>query len=217
MKIRVLTTLFLVFISCKNVTKTDTEQIKTEQIKADVDSTELKIKTTENQNGNKNLNSFLENPIDLQNFKKLKNSNLTTTGVDNGMNYHFHPKFKDSIYYSYNYPTKNFKDARKIDRILVFKYGKGKHKYDDESEILIELRIFNKDSDLGKANLVGLSKTELESKFGVDYLTLDNKMIYSYKDKVLILILDNSKVKSFRYIKLSTEKIDKNLIEHITK
>jgi hypothetical protein len=42
MKIRLLTTLFLVFISCKNATEK-----KTEQLQIEIDSSELKIKTVE--------------------------------------------------------------------------------------------------------------------------------------------------------------------------
>ena len=210
MKIRILTTLFLVFISCKNVTEKETEQVEIL-----IDSTELKTEIVNKPTENFNLNSFLENPIDLQSFKKSKNINYTTTGVSSGMNYHFHPKIKDSIFYTYNYPTENFTDSKRIDQVLVFKYGNNKHTYDDESEILIELRIFNKDSDLGKANLVGFTKTELESEFGIDYLVLESGIAYSKENKVLILEFDNSKVKSYRYLKLNTENVDKDLIQQI--
>ena len=99
MKIRVLTTLFLVFISCKNVTEKESEQVQIV-----VDSTGLKIQTIEKKPENLVLTSFLEIPIDLQEFKKQKNRNVTTT-VTNGMNYHYHPKNKDSIFYSYNFIT----------------------------------------------------------------------------------------------------------------
>lgn len=209
MKIRVLTTLFLVFISCKNVTEKESEQVQIV-----VDSTGLKIQTIEKKPENLVLTSFLEIPIDLQEFKKQKNRNVTTT-VTNGMNYHYHPKNKDSIFYSYNFITQNI-GQRGINEVIVFKYGENKQKYEDESETLIELRIFNNDSDLGKANLIGLSKTDLEKVFGFDYLTLDNQIVYSNKNKVLIIELDSSKVKSYRYIKLSSEKIDKDLIRQIT-
>nr|WP_321222448.1 hypothetical protein [uncultured Psychroserpens sp.] len=212
MKIKVLTILILVLISCRNVTKKETEQVE-----IIIDSTELKIETSKKQTENIKLNSFLENPIDLQGFKTLKNINYTTTGVSNGMEYHLNPKFKDSIFYNYNYPTVNFKNYKKTNRVLVFKYGKNKHTYDDKTEILIELSIFNKDSDLGKANLVGLSQTELESEFGADYLTLENRIIYSHKNKVLIIELKNSRVKSFNYIKLNTENIESDLIRKIVK
>lgn len=162
-----------------------------------------------------NLTSFLENPIDLQEFKN-KTSRDVTTSVTNGMDYHFHPKIKDSLFYSYNFisPVNN---QLNINEIVVFKYGKNQHNYEDKTEILIELNIKNKDSDLGKANLIGLSKTELEleSEFGNDYLAVNNRMAYSNKNKVLILELDSSKVKSYRYIKLNTEKIDADLIGQI--
>jgi len=179
---------------------------------------EIEIVKSKNEPANNTkLASFLENPIDLQSFKKVKNINYTTTSVSNGMDYHFQPIIKDSIFYTYNYPVKNFTDSNKIDQVIVFKHGKNKHTYDDKTEILIELRIFNKDVDLGKANLVGLTKMELESEFGTDYLTLGNRITYSNKNKILILEIENSEVKSYRYIKLNTEKIDTNLIEQIIK
>ncbi len=271
MNIRVLTILFLVFISCKNVTEKENEQqkmivnltelekkysdLKThfgeENIQIDyygdsfnkirithiptgkiklgekhstqienavqaLEKLKMELISKSEIKSNSILVEFLKNPIDLQEFKKKKNINYTTTSVSNGMDYYFQPEIKDSIFYTYNYPIENFKDSKRIDKVLVFKYGKNKHTYDDETEILIELRIFNEDSDLGKANLVGLSKTELESEFGTDYLTLDKRIIYSNKNKVLILEIENSKVKSFNYIKLSTEKIDTDLIRKIT-
>jgi len=208
MKIRFLTILFLAFISCKNVTGK-----KTEKVEIKIDSTELKIEKVEKQSENLKLNSFLENPIDLQEFKAKKNRNVTTS-VNNGLEHQYHPKFKDSIFYGYNFITDNI-GTKGVNEIVVFKYGENKHKYEDETEILIELRIFNKDSDLGKANLIGISKTELESEFGIDYLTLDNRIVYSNKNKVLILELEKSKIKSYNYIKLSTKKIDIDLIRKI--
>ncbi|MEL0457602.1 hypothetical protein WJN01_15280 [Flavobacteriaceae bacterium SZ-1-7] len=204
--------LFLVFLGCKNATEK-----KTEQVQIVVDSTGLKIEKVEKPTKNPNLISLLENPIDLQNFKNLKNPNYVTTSVTNGTDYYFNPKIKDSIFYVYYYPTEDFTDPRKIDRIVVFKFGENKHRYDDKTETLIEFSIFNKDSDLGKANLIGLSKTELESEFGNDYLTFENGIAYSNKNKVLILEMDSSKVKSYRYLKLNTEKIDKELIGQIIK
>lgn len=163
------------------------------------------------------LEKFLENPINLEVFKKLKSRDYITTSVSNGADYYFLPKFEDSIFYTYYYPVKNFNDSKQIDQIVVFKYGKNKHTYEGETEILIELRIFNKDLDLGKANLVGLTKTELESEFGVNYLNFENGIAYSNKNRVLILELESSKVKSYRYIKLSAEKIDNDLLGQIIK
>ncbi|WP_225037347.1 hypothetical protein [Winogradskyella sp. SM1960] len=188
---------------------------ETEQVQIVVDSTGLKIETVEKNPKNLKLTSFLENPIDLQEFKN-KTKRDVTTSVTNGMEYHFHPKINDSIYYSYNFIS-TINRPIEINEIIVFKYGKNQQRYEDKTEILIELKINNKDSDLGKANLIGLSKTELESEFGTNYLTLDNGIAYSNENKVLIIELEDSKVKSFRYIKLSTEKIDKDLIEQIIK
>ena len=210
MRIVILIILFFVCIGCRNATEKEAEQVQIV-----VDSTGLIIKTVEKQTDNSKLTSFLENPIDLQEFKNLKKMRFTAS-VTNGTEYYYKPKIRDSIFYVYYYPSEEIKPDG-IDQIVVFKYGKNKHTYEDETETFIELKIFNKDSDLGKANLVGISKTELETEFGFDYLILDNRIVYSNKNKVLILELDNSKVKSFNYIKLSTKKINSDLIGRIIK
>ena len=99
MKIGVLSILFLVFLSCKNATEKETEQVQIV-----VDSTGLKIETVEKNSENLKLTSFLENPIDLQEFKTKKNRNVTTS-VNNGLEYQYHPKINDSIFYGYNFIT----------------------------------------------------------------------------------------------------------------
>lgn len=214
MKVRTLTILFIVFLSCKNVTEKKLNETKSDRFELlpEPDKAEK-----EKYLKNLNLTSLLENPIDLQKFKKSKDRSHTTTTVSNGTGYYFEPKINDSIFYTYNYPTENFINPKRIDQIVVFKYGKNKHKYEDETEILIELRIFNKDLDLGKANLVGLTKMELESEFGANYLVFENGIVYSNKNKVLILELKNSKVNSYRYIKLNSNKIDVDLIGTVIK
>ncbi|WP_197022129.1 hypothetical protein [Sediminibacter sp. Hel_I_10] len=160
--------------------------------------------------------NFSKNPIDILAYKKKKEMRFTTS-ITSGTEFYFKPKIEDSIFYVYYYPAEKFDDPKKIDQIIVYKHRENKHKYEDQTEILIELRIFNKDADLGEANLIGFSKIELESKFGNDFLTFDNGITYSNKNKLLILELDNSKVKSYRYIKLNTEEINNGLIEQILK
>ena len=133
-------------------------------------------------------------------------------------NYYWNPKFNDSIFYSYTFlPNDSFKSKIELLEIIVFKYGKNKHSWEDKTEIMIELKVQAQDSILSNANLVGLTKTELESEFGSDYLTFDNRIVYSNKNKVLILELDNSNVISFNYVKLNTEKLDSDLIRQIIK
>jgi hypothetical protein len=124
MKVRVLITLFLVITSCKNVTEKETEQVKIV-----IDSTGLKIKTTKKQSENLNLTSFLENPIDLQEFKKKKKSSLST--VKNGTEYYWNPKIKDSIFYSYLFlPNDPFQSKIEQLEIVVFKFGGNKHTWE---------------------------------------------------------------------------------------
>ncbi len=63
------------------------------------------------------MTSLLENPIDLQGFKKKKNRNITTS-ISNGMEYHYHPEFNDSIFYVYNFITESNKPIG-INEIVV--------------------------------------------------------------------------------------------------
>lgn len=213
MKSRILVVLILICLSCKKTEENKPDKLKSDRFELLPEPDKVE---REKYLKNKNLTSFLENPIDLQEFKKKKGMRFTSS-VTNGTQYYFIPKIKDSTFYTYYYPAENFTDSKRIDQIIVFKYEKNKHSYDDNTEMLIELRIFNKDGKLGKANLVGLTKTELESKFGDNYLAVDDGIIYSNNNKVLILELNNSKVKSYRYIKLNSNKIDTELINQITK
>ncbi|MEM5567092.1 hypothetical protein WNY78_18365 [Psychroserpens sp. AS72] len=212
MKLGSLIILFLVCLSCKNENENKSNSTNSERFELvpepDKDEREKYEK-------NLNLTSFLENPIDLQEFKNKTKRDVTTT-VTNGLEYYFHPKINDSIFYSYNFIS-TVNRQLEINEIVVFKYGKNQHNYEDKTEILIELKIKSNDSDLGKANFIGLSKTDLESEFGNDYLTFDSGIAYSNKNKVLIIELEESKVKSLRYIKLNTEKINTELIGQIMK
>ena len=208
MRLGIIITFIFTCISCKNVTEKESKQAKIV-----VDSTGLKTQTVEKQTENLKLISFLENPINLQAFKKLKKMHFTTS-VASATDYYFNPKISNSIFYVYYYPSEEI-ILKEIDQFVVFKYGENKHTYNDETEILIEFRIFNKDSDLGKANLVGLTKIELETKFGDEYLTLENRIVYSNNNKALVIELDSSKVKSYKYLKLNTEKVDNDLIRQI--
>lgn len=163
---------------------------------------------------NEKLISFLEHPIDLLTFKKKKETLFTST-VINGTEFYFNPEKKDSVFYSYSYPIENYVSSKEFTQIVVFKHGVNKHRYEDKSETLIEIQVFKKDLDLGRANFVGVSQTELETRFGKNHLTFDRGIVYSHKDKILILELNNSKVHSYRYIKLNREKIDNDLIRQI--
>ena len=208
MKIRILTIVISAFLSCKNAPEKEPKEVP-----IIVDSTESKTEKKDAPVKNSKLISFLENPIDLQEFKAKKGREVTTS-VKNGLKYQYHPKISDSIFYGYNFMTDRI-GPKGVNSIVVFKFGENQHRYEDETEILIEMRIFNKDSDLGKANLIGRSKTELVSEFGIDYLTFAKGIAYSNNNKVLILQFDQSKVSSYCYVKLSSNKIDTDLIQQI--
>lgn len=187
-------------------------QDKSEPVQSNIEIIESKTEPTINEK----LKRFLENPIDLKDYKSIKKQSLSS--ATNGLDYYFKPEINDSIYYHYTtFPNDSlWSEIAPID-IIVFKYGNKKHLWNDDAEILIEFTVFGNDHDLKKANLVGTTKAKLESNFGVEYKNFDNLIVYSDKNKALIIELENSKVKWFRYIKLNTENIDGELIKKIMK
>src|SRR5690606_7314744 len=136
MKIGSLIILFLVCLSCKNETENKSNSTNSERFELvpepDKDEREKYEKKL-------NLTSFLENPIDLQEFKNKTKRDVTTT-VTNGLEYYFHPKINDSIFYSYNI-INTVNRQLEINEIVIFKYGKNQDNYEDKTEILIELKI----------------------------------------------------------------------------
>jgi hypothetical protein len=200
--------IILLIVSCQNVTRDQNIQKNNEN------TNELKVESALQKTNKLVANSFLENMIDFQKFKEVKSLRFTTTVTQNKA-FYFTPEINDSIYYLYNYLPEKYKSSFKEDNAIVFKYGKNQHTYEDDTEILLELSIYNEDSNLGSINLVGLSQTDLISKFGSHYEMFDNFMVYSNKQTILLIELNNSKAQSFRYIKLNTEIINQDLINQI--
>ena len=182
--------------------------------KKDIEKTESQINSPNfnKEINNSELNLFLENPIDLIDYKNHQ-KNWTST-VSSGQPYYEKFEFKDSIFYSYNYVIEKL-DLKRLDEIIVFKFGENKHRYNDKTEKLIELNIFNQDSILKKADLVGLTNSLIESKFGKENFKIDNEFIYFNENKLLILTIKDDKVDSYKYLRLNTDKIDKELIKKI--
>lgn len=203
MKLVALSLFYLFILGCKNGTINQSESVELSS----------QIEPKEKENKSPKLIAFLEHPIHLKAFKEKKKKGVTTS-VSNGSGYYLKPNISDSIFYVYNYLSAKI-NPREVNQIVVLKYGANKNYYEDENEILIELKITSEDIDLEKANLIGLTKTELESEFGTDHMTFYNRIVYSNSNKVLIVEFEDSKVKSFRYVKLNSTNISEDLINQI--
>ncbi|WP_040281004.1 hypothetical protein [Psychroserpens damuponensis] len=211
MKFKVLFLLVLVCVSCKDATENTLDDLKSDRFELLPEPDNAEKETFYKH---LRLTKFLENPIDLQEFKLKKGQSLSS--VTNGLDYHFQPDIKDALFYRYGaFPFQNSKDKIAPIDIIVFKHGINKHNWNDTTELLIEFTVSGKDDDLKSANLVGLTTTELELQFGSDYQLSDNKMVYTMGNKALIIELQNSKVTWFKYIKLNTEDITNELIKQI--
>lgn len=171
---------------------------------------------TNHSNDVQYLNSFLENPIDLQTFKKKSDRQYITTSVYGASNYHVKPKGKNGIFYSYDFSRKT-KNGHNINSIIVFKKGEQHHLFNDDDETIIELNIVFQDANLKEANLVGLSKEVLITKFGEHFRKVGNHLVFSNQNKILLLEISNGVVKKYKYVSLNTSVINEDLIQKLIK
>ncbi|MFA0962232.1 hypothetical protein AB9P05_10520 [Roseivirga sp. BDSF3-8] len=163
---------------------------------------------------NERLLSFLEDPLDLQTFKTVKGSSLSS--VTNAASYQYTPKYDDYVYYCYSaFPNGTNPATYSPIEVTVLKSGERKHTWDDANEILIGFTVIGKDDDLKEANLYGLRKAEVESRFGVDYRVLEDVLVYSNENNVLMIQLEDSEVKKFSYARLNTGIIDEALLRQM--
>jgi len=202
---KIKTIIFLIILltfSCKQKEQKDLDKNQSQ-----IDSINLNEKIHKSE-----LSLFLENPIDLINYKKGK-TDWTSSGGTSGFLYYFNPQKENGMYYNYYYPNDNSSPIN-FDNLVVYKIDKNKY-YNDNSDRLIEMNIFSKDSILKKADLVGLKTSQIETKYGKENFRIDNDFIFFIENKLLILTIKNDEIDSYKYLRLNTDKIDKELIKKI--
>ena len=164
------------------------------------------------------LIDFLNNPIDLIDFKSIKTT--SNSGSRNRKKYHLKPdSINDFIYYLYSafWADSTSEELLSPTKILVLKYGSGKNEWDDKNEMLIELRVFGSDIDLKSANIVGLPVDTILSRFGKGYQKWDSRLIYCVENNLLILNTLQDTIIDYRYLRLNTNKVDSLLIQEVLK
>jgi hypothetical protein len=160
----------------------------------------------------KNLLQFLENPLDLVQYKKAKGiSNNGAARKPAGAKTYHKPPDQGFYYQYFNFPI--FGEEKRGDIaprealgdivVVVYKFGRTVGDYYDHREVLIELSACARDCDLMAANLVGLDVRTITERFGTDCIRKDDMMIYHANRKALVLSVTDGRVRWFRYVRLN--------------
>lgn len=171
------------------------------------------------------IDSFLLEPFDLYNFKKIKGS--SNSGFRHGKSYQHQPS-KKGIYYDFFFFSGmigyiGFEKANLVRNedgltITTFK-PEGPHQqlYDDPNEILIEVKARLNDPGLPELAFVGLDTTVIQNQLGPKNFEFSNCWIYTYKERALILRIEKGKVEWLRYIHMMEELTEGHLPKDIFK
>lgn len=226
----ILLCILIVFLSCNNTSQQNIDEVSSK--KASVASTdtipfkdtlqlpiETSKKTIEKLSSlDSSLprlsarDSFLLKPFDLYKFKrKVGQSN---SGGSGDHTYRYKPKYR-GMYYSFFmfsrlkvYYGNRKEDTLRLEglRIITYKpYGKYKNDYLDPTEELIEVVARFNNFDLPELAFVGLRKTEIIKKLGDPSFEKNNCLVYTFRDRALILNMKNDEVRWLKYVHLKFE------------
>jgi hypothetical protein len=160
---------------------------------------------------NKRRDELLDNPFDLQKFKKIKGQSNSGGAPKN--TYYFKPVTKGFYYrfmmfkpmagYIGEIPSNDIHYEGGLTVITYKPFGKYRSSYFDPTETLIEVVAIMNDQDLPELAFVGLDTVDIKKKLGDDFIRKENCFIY-YKDKnVLVLKIKGKKVEWLKYTRLN--------------
>ena len=203
--------LFILFSRCNTKNKNEFKQLDTvSQI-----DTVLKSELIYNEQ----LKNYLDKPLDFEKFRKQKNHNEQSHGINPKSDIYFKP---DTVGFYYRffmferpaiYSSDEWIELCKEDGIRVIVYMFGREIKSSVKKELIEIKSRVNDPDLLESNFVGMEKIEITSKFGKPYLETNSFLHYVYENKMISLNMLNDSVIYFRYLKTNM-KIDSNMIEN---
>ncbi len=208
-------TILLSIVSCDKKTKPQVDSLNNKSIlKISSDTNSVKDKSPIQVIGKVYyIDSFLLKPFDLYKFKnKVGRSN---SGGTEKKSYRFKPEY-EGVYYSFFMfsKLKGYLGSRKEDTlqredgltIITFKpFGKWQNDYFDPTEELIEVEAKFNSFYLPELAFVGLNKTDIKEHLGAPSFEINNCFVYTFRDRALILKLNNGKVNWLRYIHLKSE------------
>jgi len=200
----------VILLGCNNSNENvvnKTEEVSTELMKSD----SLSIEVEEKNSFNDSVSAYFNKPVD---FYKLKKATMHMhSGGDLILSNDFFHSVNDDRYVYYNYWAIEFDTADYIgrSRSLSFKVLKPwtentrEQYYETDNEILIGIKSKISWSGLEASNFVGQSAEQVKERFGEPNFNKNECVIYYLNDKLLVLKIDNGKVKWFKYIWLRTD------------
>lgn len=175
-------------------------------------ATVIKKQSNAGSPGQKNLLQFLENPLDLIQFKKAKGiSNNGAAQRPSGARTYHKPPERGFYYEYFNFPI--FGKDKRGDTpprealgdlvVVVYKFGQTVGDFYDTREVLIEISVKARDCDLMQTNLVGQDLKVITDRFGTDYIKKEDLTIFHANRQVLVLSAPDGMIQWFRYARLN--------------
>lgn len=153
-----------------------------------------------------NIDSFLQKPFDLYEFKKKKGG--ANSGGANVNNNYFKPKYK-GFYYRFflfggtgrcYFGKKTMAKVNGFKMITYKPFGEYEREYLDPKEELIYLRAFCNYKELPQLAFVGFDTTYAVNKLGNYTFKRKEWLIYTSNKKALVLKTKGSTVVELRYL-----------------
>lgn len=174
---------------------------------------------------NKVINNLLNNPFDLQKFKKKKGQ--SNSGGAPKKAYYYKPNEKGFMIRFMLFPpyggyivkdTTYFIKHPEAITIITFKpNGKHQDMFLDPNETLIEITLRLNDKDLPQLAFVGMDTTSIKEKLGSDFFRKDNCFIYANKKAALTLKISGKNVQWVKYTRLNFEMNASNIPTELLK
>ncbi len=149
------------------------------------------------------LSAFLAIPINLISFKKKKGS--SNSGSLKVSRWIYRPK-EPGFFYQYKLfltPARYGEGKRfRGFSVVVYKFGKEIGDYHDNNETLVAIWCRLRDPDLGQADLVGRSVSDINVRFGEPFAVVENVLIYHRHGRALSVHIKDGAVDWFKYVRL---------------
>jgi hypothetical protein len=173
----------------------------------------------------KSIDSLLDNPFDLQKFKKTKGP--SNSGLADVQPYYHQPTEKGRFFYFFMFRamrTFRYSGDQKIAvrggsgfQITTYKPdGKYKDDYFDPTEKLIEVVASYNDEDLPELALVGLDTAIIKERFGNNFIRRDSCFVYMKNSNALVLKIRGGAVACLKYAKLKSSFTEATLPKALT-
>ncbi len=168
---------------------------------------------------NSPIQDLLNNPFDLQKFKKKKGQ--SNSGGAPKKTYYYKPNEKGFMmrfmlfppYGGYMGKDTSFliKYPEAITLITFKPNGKHQDMFLDPNETLIEILLRLNDKDLPELSFVGLDTTVIKEKLGSDFFRKDNCFIYANKKASITLKINGKMIQWVKYTRLNFEMNSTNI------